>query len=453
MSKNEPLFTNVFSNDEIQFGQVKLLREKFSLNNNQDIKQHKILVNLKNDSFKKDISYPICRSNPTPNENEYIESLIESINKLAFDVYKHSCCNAFDNIVISPLSLFYLFKVFYLASTNRAEEDLSKLLHLKPNVKLNKGLLEKSFLVLIENLKNSVNNSRDIMGAKAGSKFELNSEAFAKDAFLEENYFKMLKNNFKFDLNESTSSLVLKYDELATRYKINKNDHFSQFDLFLILQNLIEFNFDWKIPFDATIEKATFTKSNNEKVKTELMRLNNFQFLYIKYPKGLPIRICEFPFKNEKFAFTIILPEIDRLSYIDNILDFNLFNQLIAEMKLTEVNSILPKFKINERSNLIKLLQSLNADSLINFNYKEHGLCLDKAFFDCEINVGYNSCVGSASTSLFLSRNPDECNDPDLFAHSCEEFNCTNPFIFFVRDVKSKLVIHMGKLIVPTNIS
>ena len=167
MSKNEPLFTNVFSNDEIQFGQVKLLREKFSLNNNQDIKQHKILVNLKNDSFKKDISYPICRSNPTPNENEYIESLIESINKLAFDVYKHSCCNAFDNIVISPLSLFYLFKVFYLASANRAEEDLSKLLHLKPNVKLNKGLLEKSFLVLIENLKNSVNNTTLILNKKS----------------------------------------------------------------------------------------------------------------------------------------------------------------------------------------------------------------------------------------------------------------------------------------------
>jgi len=169
----------------------------------------------------------------------------------------------------------------------------------------------------------------------------------------------MLKNTFKFDLNESTSNLISKYEKVIESHEISKNDHFSKIDLFLILENFIDFNFDWKVPFDVTIEKAVFTKSNNEKVKTELMLLKNLKFFYSKNPRGLPIRICEFPFRNENFAFTIILPEVGSFLYIESVLNFTLFNQMVEEMKLTEVNSILPKFRISERSNLIKILQNL----------------------------------------------------------------------------------------------
>ena len=456
MSENVPLYPKDTLNDGINVGQVKYLKEKFSINNNQDYpkqsnqtKQHKILINLKNESFKKDISYPVRLSS---NERNCTDYLIQSINKFAFDIYKQTSSSAFENVVISPLSLFYLFKVFYLTSTNKTEKELSKLLHLE-EAKVNKDSLEKSFLVLIENLKNSINNYKDLLGFKTGSKFELNSKAYVRDVFLQENHLNMLKNTFKFDLNESTSNLISKYEKVIESHEISKNDHFSKIDLFLILENFIDFNFDWKVPFDVTIEKAVFTKSNNEKVKTELMLLKNLKFFYSKNPRGLPIRICEFPFRNENFAFTIILPEVGSFLYIESVLNFTLFNQMVEEMKLTEVNSILPKFRISERSNLIKILQNLNADSITNFDYREHGLCLDKAFYNCEINVGYNSVMGNSSTSLFLSRNSDDSKDPNLFVHSCEEFNCTNPFIFFIRDVKSKLIIQMGKLLVPTNVS
>jgi serine protease inhibitor len=457
MSKNLTLSeeSKRTSIDEIKFNKVKLLKERFSIDNQNSQQQHKILIDLKKESFKKDISYPLCRTDLKTDvqSNQCIESLIESINWLAFDVYNHKSTNSFDNVVISPLSLFYMLKVLYLSSTNQTEEELSKLLHLESNARFNKSLLEKSFIILIENLKNSVHKNKDLFNGKTRSKFVLKSEAHVKDNFLQDGYKNVLKNSFKFDLHESSSSLNLMNDKILDKYEINKNDQFAKDDLFIILNNLIEFNFDWKMPFDVTVEKATFTKSNNQTVKTELMRLNNFKFLYAKHPKGLPIRICEFPFSNENFAFTILLPENNCLTDIDNMLNLTLFNQIIDEMKLTEVNSILPKFKITDRSNLIKILQSLHIDSLIDFKHRDHGLCFDKAIYNCEINVGYNSVMGSAETDLILSRNPDVSNDPNLFVHSCEKFDCTNPFIFFVRDVKTKLIIYMGKLLVPTNIS
>ena len=431
---------------------IKTLTKRFSLNNSScKQKQHKIIINLKEEAFKKNISYPFQTEKTEPvlsRESQLskvcIDALTESINRFAFDFYGQAAVNALKNVVISPLSLFYLLKIFYLTSDEeKAEAELSRLLHLDANTNVNKSFLEKSFLTLLDKIK--VNTGKDF--------FKLESSGYAKENFLPEKHVSKLAKNFGFDLDEKSDALASVYCKMMSDYNENESLSSTTNDLFLILSNLVEFDLEWKTGFDATSEKGTFTKSNNEKIKIELMRINRNRFMYAKNPKGLPLRICEFPFKNEALVFTLLLPEKNALTQIESLIDNTLFNELIGHMKMTEVNSMLPKFEISDHYDLVKILNGLKADSLLDFNCKEDGLCIDKAFFKSQINVSYMSASGSSETNMVLSRNPDEMHHSCVFDSSCEEFNCQNPFMFYIRNVNTKLILFMGKLLVPTNIS
>lgn len=163
----------------------------------------------------------------------------------------------------------------------------------------------------------------------------------------------------------------------------------------------------------------------------------------------MPLKICEFPFRQGDLAFTIILPEKNCIEVVENQLSPLFLDRLIAQMKPVEVNAVLPKFSINDRFDLRKVLNGLGGEDLLDFKSRENGLCLLDAFYESTIKVNYKEVQATQKDTFVMTRENWGNDKNEKREHPCEDFNCENPFIFFVRNTKTKLVLLMGKLMVP----
>ena len=140
------------------------------------------------------------------------------------------------------------------------------------------------------------------------------------------------------------------------------------------------------------------------------------------------------------------MPEKKLIDQVEEKLNYELFDSLVKQMKYVEVNSIIPKFQIKDEYDLCKILRSLGVDSLIDFKSKKNGLCIDKGFYVTKIVVSDKTVSINSETNFILSREP---SDKAIIDHPSEEFNCENPFLFYVRNKSSNLILFMGKLVVP----
>jgi serine protease inhibitor len=118
-------------------------------------------------------------------------------------------------------------------------------------------------------------------------------------------------------------------------------------------------------------------------------------------------------------------------------------------MKLVEVGSALPKFRIEDRYDLTKVLAKTGLGSLCDFANRKDGLCIDEAFYTSSISVSGESVSVSSQTSMALCRDERLRDERAGVEHPCDDFVCDNPFLFFVRNRRTKLILFMGKLVVP----
>lgn len=417
--------------------QIKSLKITQSLNNNSSstlrgsLNKPQLKNSLpRNNSqlSKKNMKSPVRKLIDNNVLQGYCDSIIESINQFSFDFYSQTSANILKNVAFSPISLFHLLNIFHSCSDDGTISELKSVLH------LDKTDCEKYFSLLVDLLNNNFVNKND-----ASDLINVKCTALAKENFLLKKYIQTMETNFGVDLIESSFML----EEKIKTLNVSKLS-----DIFMILNNNLDLKLSWKREFNSINEKGTFTKPNNEQISIELMNIPKHRFLYSKNPKGYPIKLCEFPFLNEDYAFTILLPEKNSLKDIELKLNNRLFNELVKEMKFVEVNSVLPKFKIKDEFDLCNVLKALGANSLIDFSSKKHGLCVDKAFYTSTIDVNYKSVLASSETNVILTRESNPTVKANL-DHPCEEFNCENPFLFYIRNKSSNLILFMGKLMVP----
>lgn len=181
--------------------------------------------------------------------------------------------------------------------------------------------------------------------------------------------------------------------------------------------------------------------------------------MYAKYPLGQPLKICEFPFdtNNEDLVFTLILPNKDSASTIESQLNASFFDQLIAEMRPVTINTTLPEFTIRHRVDIRETLSKLgNMSDLFESSGCRDGLFVSHAYFESAISVGSRSASLEHRNTLLMSRKDIETKqDVKLLSQLEEEGKeeqlvCyDNPFLFFIRNRRTKLILYLGKLVSP----
>jgi serine protease inhibitor len=399
--------------------------------------------------------------------------LASLINEFAFAFYKRSCHKVNKNVLFSPLGIFSILHMCYSCSPNEHELELKRLLRFDKMLISRKEHLELTFALLCDKISQTFNEQKQRQKDKPPHccGYIYQNKMFVIDGFLKSSYKDKLASYFDLHVHENTVDLygrnqvllerlvntsikkrMLHYNALSDKERAKRTpstllDKYDYTNIFLNINTLIDFTCEWENRFEQIKKKGFFLTADKAKIRASFMQLEA-KLKYAKSPRGMPLKICDIPFICSSFVLTVLMPNENFMNEIESKLDYKLFSDLVDSMQDKRVKIDLPMFDIKDEYDIRRVLREMNATLLDNFDSVSHGVCLDKAFYSSSIYVNHKLVSSTAKTDFLLSRSEEKslklCLD-----HPSDEFNCERPFLFFIRELNTKLILFMGKLMVP----
>merc|ERR1711970_197423 len=217
----------------------------------------------------------------------------------------------------------------------------------------------------------------------------------------------------------------------------------------LVLVNAIYFKGDWEAKFDQELTKdQNFSISPSDTVTVKMMmQEREFQWAYLE---SLASHMVELPYKGNRIVMQILLPaKRFGLTEVEEKLKNHKVQELFEkESYQTEVNLQLPKFKLEKTIPLTSHLNSLGlkdmfSDDLADFSGIDGtkqlfvSEVIQKAFF--EVN-GEGSEAAAATGAVMMMRS---------MPAPPEQFIADHPFIFFIRDKTTGMLLFQGRVANP----
>lgn len=217
----------------------------------------------------------------------------------------------------------------------------------------------------------------------------------------------------------------------------------------LVLVNAIYFKGRWNEQFDKTYTtEMPFKISQKEQRPVQMMfQEATFNLAYIE---EIQAQVLELPYTGEELSMLILLPDdnVD-LSLVEKNLTFEKFIAWTKPdyMKSTEVEVLLPRFKLEEHYDMESVLQHLGiidafqqrkADFLAMST--ERDLCLSKFVHKSFVEVNEEGTEAAAASGMVVV----EC---------CMEYGprfcADHPFLFFIRHNKANCILFCGRFSSP----
>jgi len=218
----------------------------------------------------------------------------------------------------------------------------------------------------------------------------------------------------------------------------------------LVLVNAIYFKGDWDAKFDQKLTKdQDFSVSPSDTVTVKMMmQERKFQWAYLD---SLSSSMVELPYKGNRIVMQILLPaERHALAEVEEKLKKNNVQELFEkESYQTKVNIQLPKFKLEKTIPLTAHLNSLGlkdmfSDGLADFS----GIDGTKQLFVSEvvqkafIEVNEEGSEAAAATGAVMMMRSMPAPP--------EQFIADHPFIFFIRDKTTGMLLFQGRVANPS---
>ncbi|MBV8803074.1 MAG: hypothetical protein JO131_09000, partial [Gammaproteobacteria bacterium] len=285
-------------------------------------------------------------------------SLVKSLNEFNFDFYRN--INSDKNMIVSPYGLSSLLTVVTLGSAGTTNRELLNVLHLQNNDDIKD--LGKELNEINASWTTSARFAFSLWGAKGLSykhtflemiKPIQPSSFYTVDYALNPDRARQTINTW---VEQNTNS---KIKDLLPSGSIGKTTR-------LVLVNAVYFKGDWQDPFDpnkTTIK--SFHLPNGSSLGSAMMSQTNSFF----YGENKTLQWVSLPYKSSHLAMMILLPKVDKSlnsSHSDNLtevaktLNTTVFNDLLVQSRIREVNINVPKFTIESAyDNLPGVLSSM----------------------------------------------------------------------------------------------
>ncbi|XP_067668699.1 leukocyte elastase inhibitor-like isoform X2 [Haliotis asinina] len=219
-------------------------------------------------------------------------------------------------------------------------------------------------------------------------------------------------------------------------------------DTSMILVNAIYFKGQWENVFDKGLtEKGSFTVSSSKKVVIDMMNtVDTFGYSEIK---DLDCMALELPYVGDRLSMVILLPrKTNGLSFLEQNLKPHHLHAQFTVNAWNEVDVSLPRFKMESTFELADVLSTL-------------GMCT--AFDPVEANFSGIDPSGLLTLSRVVHKTFVEVNEEGTEAAACTMMDCVDglvmqkklvfradhPFIFFIRDRQSEMILFLGRIVNP----
>jgi serpin B len=387
---------------------------------------------------------------PKPDEIESAARYAKANNAFGFDIYNEIRKEP-GNLAMSPTSLSIALAMTWAGAAGDTSAEMRKVLHFQSSP--NDVLADASKLIkLLENpsqpLKLSFANR--LFGEKTYTfeKAYLDATDKAFGAGLEAVDFRQAADKSRETINAWVEKKTEKrITELIPGGALDK-------DTRLVLVNAVYFLADWQRPFDkARTQPDDFSVSASNKVRAQMMR----QEASFNFAESGGAKLLELPYKGGEMSMLLALPnEADGIGKLEQSLTPEKLAEWTKALKNEHVSVALPKFEVNpaKSTKLDDALKKLGMK--LAFDNKKadftamakppnpaEQLVVSHVFHKAFVKVDEKGTEAAAASAVAMSVK-------GAAAKPAAEFKADHPFVYFIRDNKSGLVLFMGRVADPT---
>ena len=211
----------------------------------------------------------------------------------------------------------------------------------------------------------------------------------------------------------------------------------------MLIINAIYFKAKWKIPFNKNYTKdEKFFMPGNKTVQVQTMHL--FKQVLLTELGNLKTKAIRLPFQGDKVVMDILLPDDrDGLAELETKLSSVDVALLVKEKAVNrEVKIKLPKFSFETEIELNEPLEKLGIKTIFQpgglNGMSTESLQADQIVHKAVIEVDEEGTEAVAVTVVVIPQSVSGTTSPDFIAD--------HPFLFFLRETSSGLILFQGKV-------
>ncbi|KAI4464503.1 serine protease inhibitor serpin [Holotrichia oblita] len=349
-----------------------------------------------------------------------------------------------ENVLFSPLSAHISLILCYQGASGTTRNILQDVLELPiDGVEIAEGY--KKMLI-------DLDESKDELIVAIANNIYLKKNYELKNEFqaIANEYFAANVENIDFTQGRLAANQINNWVTKQTRNKIKDiiSESALNEETRLVLVNAIYFKGLWTHPFKIHQTQDKFYVSNLQTVDCEMMRTTG-EFIYAE-DALLDAKILKMPYMHSNIFFVIILPNsINGLKNVETKILTTGFSMLQKDANLENVEVFLPKFKLETSMDLKQPLQDIGLGNIFgekaNFSQmlnSQMPLTISKVLQKTFIDINENGTEAASATSVIMRVR----RSLDLHHHT---FLANRPFMFYVIDSASSMLLFLGKLINP----
>ena len=253
-----------------------------------------------------------------------------------------------------------------------------------------------------------------------------------------------IQNNINYGIAGESVKKINSWIKNKTSSKIQKvlNSNSISDNTNMILVDALYFKGKWRIGFDPENTKSReFFVNRQEMVDTKMMSLSSV-FAYAKLDNYFDCSVLEIPFSGRRLVMQILLPrEKSGLRELEQkISTKNIFQTFNKKKEWKKINVLLPKFKMDVDMSLSNHLKHMGLTGLFVENHPDFSgidssmfLHLDEVEQRISLEIAEDGDIVQPYKSVW----------PEV------EFNVDHPFLFFIRDKLTGLLLVHGRIAEP----
>lgn len=372
----------------------------------------------------------------------YSESLIEDQNSFALSLYtalseKNAC-----NFVICPFGIFSALSMAYIGAKGTTAEQMKAALQLSTSsqedfLNQTKQILDSYHPPLI-----SIAN-----GMWVGQQTALITN-FSNQI---ETYFQATVETVNFSETDKTRLQINSWISKKTQDKVpellQKGDITAASRLLLV--NAVYFEGDWLAPFSPNQTQAEPFYLQDHSFKSTLMMQQTGLFPYFEneFLQGLELGFMDKNKNHSEITCWILLPK-KSIADLQNLLSDETLKLWNDQLKTTPVSIKIPKFCFSTRQTLNDTLIHLGMEKAFSPDANFSGidgredLLISNVLHECFFSFQEQGVTASAATSVNIGLKSIRQIDAIPFV-------ANHPFLFLLIDKTNKMILLLGKLMIP----
>uniref|UniRef100_A0A8C4V4L3 Serpin family A member 10 n=1 Tax=Falco tinnunculus TaxID=100819 RepID=A0A8C4V4L3_FALTI len=424
---------------------VEIIKAGINLKIPKEEKENNLLEGNKNVSISEELHYLENISKPFEDqglEEFTLYNFTEKTANFGFNLYRKIAMTHDNNVIMSPLSVSALMTAYTLAAKGETQRQIVKSLNLHA---LKDGVDRHHLPALFKQLKDNITMNEELLLVQGTLSF------IQKDFRLKESFLNLSKQYFdmeflRVDFQNFTQAKFVINQNINKRTKGKIPELFEDLDRQnkLLLVDYIVFKGKWVYPFNSKFtEMENFHINKYRSVKVPMMfksdKVNS------SFDENLRCTVIKLPYKG-KAHMLIVIPEKegDYISLEDH-LTTELVESWLANMKTRKVDISFPKFKLEQKYKMKKLLHALGIKNL----------------FTRTADLGHLTDQGYVAVSQVVQKAAIEVDEEGTEATAASGSEITaftvppvikvdRPFLFMIFEETFKTLLFIGRVVDPT---